>query len=76
MLGPTLLTKRAARGGDPPVGALGGQPGALARLGGHGQLVVRLSGTEPVIRVMGEGDDKVLVEEIVDGIVNALTETA
>jgi phosphoglucosamine mutase len=37
---------------------------------------VRLSGTEPVIRVMGEGDDKVLVEEIVDGIVNALTETA
>jgi phosphoglucosamine mutase len=47
-----------------------------ARLGGHGQLVVRLSGTEPVIRVMGEGDDKVLVEEIVDGIVNALTETA
>jgi phosphoglucosamine mutase len=47
-----------------------------ARLDGHGQLVVRLSGTEPVIRVMGEGDDKVLVEEIVDGIVNALTETA
>jgi phosphoglucosamine mutase len=37
---------------------------------------VRPSGTEPVIRVMGEGDDKVLVEEIVEGIVNALTETA
>ena len=47
-----------------------------ARLDGHGRLVVRLSGTEPVIRVMGEGDDKVLVEEIVDGIVNALTEAA
>ena len=47
-----------------------------ARLDGHGRLVVRLSGTEPVIRVMGEGDDKVLVEEIVDGIVNALTESA
>jgi hypothetical protein len=25
-----------------------------------------------VIRVMGEGDDKTLVEEIVDGIVDAL----
>jgi phosphoglucosamine mutase len=47
-----------------------------ARLDGHGRLVVRPSGTEPVIRVMGEGDDKVLVEEIVDGIVNALTEAA
>ena len=47
-----------------------------ARLDGHGRLVVRPSGTEPVIRVMGEGEDKVLVEEIVEGIVNALTETA
>ena len=47
-----------------------------ARLDGHGRLVVRPSGTEPVIRVMGEGDDKGLVEEIVEGIVNALTETA
>ena len=33
-------------------------------------------GTEPVIRVMGEGDDKVLVEEVVDGIVDALTNAA
>jgi phosphoglucosamine mutase len=47
-----------------------------ARLDGRGRLVVRPSGTEPVIRVMGEGDDKVLVEEIVEGVVNALTETA
>jgi phosphoglucosamine mutase len=46
-----------------------------ARLDGHGRLVVRSSGTEPVIRVMGEGEDKVLVEEIVERIVNALTET-
>ncbi|MGO9703001.1 MAG: phosphoglucosamine mutase [Xanthobacteraceae bacterium] len=46
------------------------------RLNGHGRLVVRPSGTEPVIRVMGEGDDKVLVEEIVDGIVDALTDHA
>jgi phosphoglucosamine mutase len=46
---------------------------AEARLDGHGRLIVRPSGTEPVIRVMGEGDDKVLVEEIVDGVVDALT---
>ena len=47
---------------------------AEQRLNGHGRLVVRPSGTEPVIRVMGEGDDKALVEEIVDGIVDALTD--
>jgi phosphoglucosamine mutase len=46
---------------------------AEQRINGHGRLLVRLSGTEPVIRVMGEGDDKLLVEEVVDGIVDALT---
>jgi phosphoglucosamine mutase len=49
---------------------------AQARLNGQGRLVVRLSGTEPVIRVMVEGDDKGLVEEVVDGIVEALTQAA
>jgi phosphoglucosamine mutase len=49
---------------------------AEQRLNGHGRLLVRPSGTEPVIRVMGEGDDKVLVEEVVDGIVDALTTAA
>jgi phosphoglucosamine mutase len=49
---------------------------AEKRLNGHGRLVVRPSGTEPVIRIMGEGDDKIMVEEAVDGIVNALTEHA
>jgi phosphoglucosamine mutase len=49
---------------------------AEARLDGHGRLIIRPSGTEPVIRVMGEGDDKVLVEEVVDGIVEALTQAA
>jgi phosphoglucosamine mutase len=44
------------------------------RLNGHGRLLVRPSGTEPVIRIMGEGDDKAMVEEIVDGIVDVLTE--
>jgi phosphoglucosamine mutase len=49
---------------------------AEQRLDGHGRLIVRPSGTEPVIRVMGEGDDKVLVEEVVDGVVDALTKAA
>ena len=38
--------------------------------------MVRPSGTEPVIRVMVEGDNKGLVEEVVDGIVEALTQAA
>jgi len=50
--------------------------GATARLNGNGRLVIRPSGTEPVIRVMGEGDDPYLVEEIVDEIVEALTQAA
>src|SRR6266851_396993 len=49
---------------------------AERRLDGQGRLVVRPSGTEPVIRVMGEGDDRVLIEEIVDGIVEALAHAA
>src|SRR5215469_5810015 len=49
---------------------------AHKRLDGQGRLVVRPSGTEPVIRVMGEGDDKLLVEEVVDGVVEALAQAA
>jgi phosphoglucosamine mutase len=49
---------------------------AQRRLDGHGRLIVRPSGTEPVIRIMGEGDDKMLVEEIVDEIVEALNDAA
>jgi phosphoglucosamine mutase len=49
---------------------------AEKKLGLGGRLIVRPSGTEPVIRVMGEGDDKVLVEAVVADIVEALTEVA
>jgi phosphoglucosamine mutase len=42
------------------------------RLNGHGRLVIRPSGTESVIRIMGEGDDKAMVEEVVDGIAEVL----
>ncbi len=49
---------------------------AQQRLNGQGRLIIRPSGTEPVIRVMGEGDDKALIEEVVDGIVEALSDAA
>ena len=49
---------------------------AEQRLNGQGRLIVRPSGTEPVIRVTGEGDDPDLVEEVVDGIVEALNQAA
>jgi phosphoglucosamine mutase len=49
---------------------------AEQKLNGQGRLVIRPSGTEPVIRVMGEGDDKSLVEDAVDGIVEALSDVA
>jgi phosphoglucosamine mutase len=47
-----------------------------SRLGQHGRLVIRPSGTEPVIRVMGEGDDRALVERAVDDVVEALQSVA
>ncbi len=39
-----------------------------SRLGKTGRIVIRPSGTEPVIRVMAEGDDKGLVTEVVEEI--------
>ncbi len=49
---------------------------AEKQLNGYGRLLVRPSGTEPVIRVMGEGDDRERVEEAVEMIVTALGHTA
>jgi phosphoglucosamine mutase len=47
-----------------------------ARLGAAGRLVIRPSGTEPLIRVMAEGDDRALVEQVVDDICNAVRASA
>lgn len=44
------------------------------RLNGKGRLVIRPSGTEPVIRVMAEGDDRDLVDAVVNEIVGAVEE--
>lgn len=46
------------------------------RLGSSGRLVIRPSGTEPVIRVMAEGDDRDLVEAVVDEVIGALSKVA
>ncbi len=45
-------------------------------LGAGGRLIVRPSGTEPVIRVMGEGDDRDTVERAVESVCAALRATA
>jgi len=47
-----------------------------SKLGKSGRLVIRPSGTEPVIRVMAEGDDEKLIKTVVSDIVHALTDAA
>ena len=47
-----------------------------ARLNGSGRLVIRKSGTEPLIRVMAEGEDPALVEQVVDSICEAVKRAA
>jgi phosphoglucosamine mutase len=49
---------------------------AKLKLGNEGRLVIRPSGTEPVIRVMAEGDDRALVEQVVDEVCHAVSAAA
>jgi phosphoglucosamine mutase len=49
---------------------------AEAELGKSGRLVIRPSGTEPVIRVMAEGDDPAMVDTVVDSLVGAIERAA
>ena len=46
------------------------------RLGKTGRLLIRKSGTEPVIRVMAEGEDETLIAEVVDDICHAVEDAA
>jgi phosphoglucosamine mutase len=54
--------------------------GAIAaaekRLAGTGRVLIRKSGTEPLIRVMAEGEDQALVETVVDDIIGAIRNAA
>ena len=43
-----------------------------AQLNGSGRIVVRASGTEPLIRIMAEGDDQAMVQRVVSAIVSAV----
>ncbi len=45
---------------------------AEEQLGASGRLLVRPSGTEPVIRVMAEGDDEVLINAVVDDVASMI----
>jgi phosphoglucosamine mutase len=49
---------------------------AEGRLGAQGRLVIRNSGTEPVIRVMAQGEDETLLTSVVDEICRAILATA
>ena len=49
---------------------------AEQRLNGSGRLLVRASGTEPLIRIMAEGDDAALVNQVVREIAGAVKKAA
>ena len=69
---PQMLKNVRYAAGQDPLGAASVQKAiadAEARLQGTGRLLIRKSGTEPLIRVMAECEDDALLREIVDGIV-------
>ena len=49
---------------------------AEVRLGDSGRLLIRESGTEPLIRVMAEGQDEALIEDVINNIVDAIERAA
>ena len=46
---------------------------AESKLGKSGRVLIRKSGTEPLIRVMAEGEDLAVVEALVDGICETIS---
>ena len=76
---PQLLKNVRFNGGTEPLEADSVRKriaAAEAELAGKGRLVIRKSGTEPLIRVMAEGDDPVVVERVVDDICEAVQSAA
>ena len=73
------LLKNVRYAGGKPLEALGVKSAiaeAESDLSGKGRLVIRPSGTEPVIRVMAEGDDSAQVERVVDAVCDAVRSAA
>ena len=75
---PQLLKNVTVNGGAPldDMAVKSAIASAEKQLGDSGRLVIRPSGTEPVIRVMAEGDDKALVGAVVGDIVDAIKRVA
>lgn len=75
---PQLLKNVRYSGGTPleDDGVKAAISAAEAALEGNGRLVIRPSGTEPVIRVMAEGDDPARVEGVVDSVCEAVRSVA
>ena len=72
---PQLLKNVRYAAGQAPLEAASVQEAiraAEARLGGQGRLLIRKSGTEPLIRVMAEAEDEALMAAIVDEVVGAV----
>jgi phosphoglucosamine mutase len=49
---------------------------AQQQLGGRGRVVLRASGTEPVVRVMVEGDDRGEVDSLTEALAEAVRQAA
>jgi phosphoglucosamine mutase len=75
---PQLLKNVRFNGGQPLEceGVKHAIAAAEAKLSGSGRLVIRKSGTEPLIRVMAEGEDMTLVESLVEEICDAVAKAA
>ncbi len=75
---PQLLRNVRFKGGKPleDASVKSAITDAETKLGAAGRLVIRPSGTEPVIRVMAEGDDPAMVGSVVDTLVGAIERAA
>jgi phosphoglucosamine mutase len=77
---PQMLKNVRYRAGQEPLSAANVEKviaAAELKLAGHGRLLIRKSGTEPLIRVMAECEDEGVLAEAVDSIVAAVeAETA
>ena len=76
---PQMLKNVRYRAGADPLGEAAVKAeiaAAKARLASSGRVLIRKSGTEPLIRVMAEAEDEATLREVVDGIVAAVEKAA
>lgn len=69
------LLKNVRYAGKPPLDTVPVKKAvsdAETKLGKTGRLLVRKSGTEPIVRVMAEGEDEALIKDVVSSIVDAM----